>query len=106
MAVCYLKKLGWRILARNFRSRFGEIDIIAADGRSIVFIEVKYRKNDHKGTPLEAVSLYKQRRISHTALFYLHYAGVSGDRPCRFDVIGIDGNDRITHIKDAFSAFV
>ena len=69
MAVCYLKKLGWRILARNFRSRFGEIDIIAADGRSIVFIEVKYRKNDHKGTPLEAVSLYKQRRISHTALF-------------------------------------
>ncbi|MBR2122388.1 MAG: YraN family protein [Lachnospiraceae bacterium] len=106
MAVRYLQKLGWRILERNFRSRSGEIDIIAADGRSIVFVEVKFRKSNSSGTPLEAVSLYKQRRISNTALFYLYYARIPEERPCRFDVIGIDGSERITHIKDAFYACI
>lgn len=96
----YLEQQGYLILEYNYRCRLGEIDIIAQDGEYLVFCEVKYRQNRQKGSPLEAVNVKKQRTIYQCASYYLtvHQAA---DRPCRFDVIGIEGG-QITHIKDAF----
>ena len=96
----YLIAQNYQILERNYRIRSGEIDIIARDGTVLVFIEVKYRKNDESGNPLEAVDIRKQRKIIKVARYYL-YQKKYGDVPCRFDVIGICGS-HIEHIKDAF----
>ena len=98
----YLIAQNYQILERNYRIRSGEIDIIARDGTVLVFIEVKYRKNDESGNPLEAVDIRKQRKIITVARYYL-YQKKYGDVPCRFDVIGICGS-HIEHIKDAFWA--
>lgn len=98
----YLIAQNYQILERNYRIRSGEIDIIARDGTVLVFIEVKYRKNDESGNPLEAVDIRKQRKIIKVARYYL-YQKKYGDVPCRFDVIGICGS-HIEHIKDAFWA--
>ena len=98
----YLIAQNYQILERNYRIRSGEIDIIARDGTVLVFIEVKYRKDDESGNPLEAVDIRKQRKIIKVARYYL-YQKKYGDVPCRFDVIGICGS-HIEHIKDAFWA--
>ena len=98
----YLIAQNYQILERNYRIRSGEIDIIARDGTVLVFIEVKYRKNDESGNPLEAVDIRKQKKIIKVARYYL-YQKKYGDVPCRFDVIGICGS-HIEHIKDAFWA--
>ena len=98
----YLIAQNYQILERNYRIRSGEIDIIARDGTVMVFIEVKYRKNDESGNPLEAVDIRKQRKIIKVARYYL-YQKKYGNVPCRFDVIGICGS-HIEHIKDAFWA--
>ena len=96
-----LRKLGYRIVAAGYRSRFGEIDLIAKDGEYLVFCEVKYRSDGRKGSPLEAVGAGKQRTIFRCAMFYLaeHH---TEDVPCRFDVIGIEGAE-VVHIKNAFA---
>ena len=98
----YLIAQNYQILERNYRIQSGEIDIIARDGTVLVFIEVKYRKNDESGNPLEAVDIRKQKKIINVARYYL-YQKKYGDVPCRFDVIGICGS-HIEHIKDAFWA--
>ena len=98
----YLIAQNYQILESNYRIRSGEIDIIARDGTVLVFIEVKYRKNDESGNHLEAVDIRKQRKIIKVARYYL-YQKKYGDVPCRFDVIGICGS-HIEHIKDAFWA--
>ena len=98
----YLIAQNYQILERNYRIRSGEIDIIARDGTVLVFIEVKYRKNDESGNPLEAVDIRKQKKIINVARYYL-YQKKYGDVPCRFDVIGICGS-HIELIKDAFWA--
>lgn len=97
----YLEKKGYRILERNFYTRYGEIDIIARDGRYLVFLEVKYRRDAGEGHPLEAVDLRKQNKIRKTARFFLQRHGYRGDEPCRFDVIGILGGE-LVHVEDAF----
>lgn len=97
----YLKIQGYDILGVNFYSRFGELDLIARDGRYIVFVEVKYRTGIQKGYPLEAVTLTKRRRIIQAARYYLYRNRYPEDTPCRFDVIGILGEE-ITHVKGAF----
>lgn len=102
-AAVFLEKNGLVILARNFRSRYGEIDLIARDGRYFVFVEVKYRKNGESGGALAAVDRRKQRVISRVAEFYLYRFGLGENVPCRFDVVGIDG-DEITWIRNAFEA--
>lgn len=100
LAARYLNEQGLEVLEQNYRSRQGEIDLIARDGEYLVFIEVKYRKNDSLGFPEEAVAPRKQQRIARTAGYYLYRQGY-GDIPCRFDVIAILGN-RIRWIKHAF----
>lgn len=100
-AADYLEKQGFFVLQRNFSSKFGEIDLIARDGTYLVFVEVKYRATDRDGHPLEAVDRWKQRRICRTADFYCLRHGYGENTPCRFDVVGIIG-DEIIHIRDAF----
>ena len=99
----YIKQQGFLILEQNFYSRFGEIDIVAKDGRYLVFIEVKYRRNASCGTPLEAVNAKKQKRICRTASYFCMRHGYGETTPCRFDVIAMMGEDEIVHIKNAFT---
>lgn len=105
LAAEYLAGLGYEILEKNFFSHFGEIDLIARKGTALVFVEVKYRKNQSRGNPLEAVDWRKQKRICRTALYYLTRHGLSADIPCRFDVIAITGKgagEEFTHVRNAF----
>jgi putative endonuclease len=105
-AVAYLEKNGYRILARGFRFLRGEIDIIARDGKTIIFLEVKTRAGAGFGSPEEAVTASKQRRIRRMAEGFLMKGRIATDTPCRFDVIslrlGDDGVPEVRHIKDAF----
>lgn len=97
----YLKKQGYRILEQNFYCRQGEVDLIARDGKVLVFIEVKYRKTLHSGTPAEAVNRRKQQKIRQAARYYLYRKNYGEDIPCRFDVVSIAG-EKISVIRDAF----
>jgi len=105
MATAELWHRGYAILARRYRTRFGEIDIVAQDGQTVVIVEVKARRTDRFGTAAESVTPWKQRRLAAMALDYLSWVGRLED-PCRFDVVAIDGlgSDRISihHIKNAF----
>ncbi len=96
----YLTVRGYDILNKNYRNRFGEIDLIARDGKTLVFIEVKTRNNDSHGLPADAVGSRKQHRLCKVALSYISHNNIS-NQPCRFDVISIC-DDRIELIKDAF----
>jgi putative endonuclease len=107
LAVRELERRGYAILARRYRTRFGEIDIVAQDGESVVFVEVKARRTAAFGTAAEAVPSIKQRRIAAMALDYLAWADRLND-PCRFDVVAIDrmGTERpdVQVIQGAFLA--
>ncbi len=83
-----LQDRGYKILARNYRCRHGEIDIIAFEGGEYVFVEVKTRLTDEKGSALDAVTEAKQRKLARVAEQYLAERGLD-DRPCRFDVVAV-----------------
>ena len=104
LAVEFLQKQGYRILVRNFKSRLGEMDIIAADGEVICFIEVKTRTDSRLGTPFEAITPAKQRKLSQGALAYLKQNRLM-DAQARFDVVAVmktqDGH-KLEILKDAF----
>lgn len=105
-AVRYLKRLGYRIVARNYENRSGEIDVIALDDQTIVFVEVKTRRSDRKGHPLEAVDAPKQRQILKTAQIYLKERDLF-EQSVRYDIIGIlwpedRSEPEIQHLKSAF----
>lgn len=107
-AVRFLKSLGYRILARQMRNSFGEIDIIAEDGKVIVFVEVKTRSDESGGKPWEAVNQKRQERMTRAALAWLKKTRRL-DRSARFDVISILWPDvsqpaNITHFPRAFDA--
>ena len=100
IAAEYLRNNGYRIVEKNYKNRFGEIDIIAKDGNTVVFIEVKTRNTPSYGTPSSAVDSKKQQRIGKVALTYLTKKGLT-QHPVRFDVVSIcDG--KIEVIRDAF----
>jgi putative endonuclease len=104
MAARYLQKKGFRILFRNYRALGGEIDMIARDGSTLVFIEVKTKAHSGFGAPETWVNRKKQRQIGKIAQAYLHRRQLD-DEDCRFDVIGVEwsgGEWRIHHITDAF----
>lgn len=98
----YLKQKGYRVVASNFYSRYGEIDLIVRDREYLVFVEVKYRKTSRGGHPLETVDAGKQKRICRTADRFCCRYGYSEHTPCRFDVIGMTDQE-IVHIENAFS---
>ncbi|MCP3921941.1 MAG: YraN family protein [Desulfobacterales bacterium] len=104
LACKFLKKNGYKILERNYRSRYGEIDIIAKDSDFIVFVEVKARRSVRFGSPKEAVNQRKQYKISIVALDYLKKHKII-EQKSRFDVVSIktSGNkSEIEIIKNAF----
>jgi len=105
LAAAHLEKNGYRILARNYRTPIGEIDIIAQEGETLVFVEVKTRGTHRFGHPKEAVTARKQRKLSMAALYYLK--GTRNlHRKARFDVVSILPGPRegwkIEVIKNAF----
>ena len=107
-AVKYLMKHGVRIVARQYRNSFGEVDIIAQDGKVTVFVEVKTRTSTSDGQPFEAVDLRKQEKITRIALAWLKKHGRL-DQPARFDIISIlwpeeSGEPQIRHFRNAFEA--
>ena len=95
----YLILQGYEIIEYNFYSRIGEIDIVAKHNGYLVFVEVKYRENEEKGHPLEAIALKKQRSISKCAFYYMQKNKLH-DVPMRFDGVGILGN-KIQVIQNA-----
>lgn len=101
VAAKYLQDRGVRILERNYRNRRGEIDLIGQDGEYTVFFEVKYRKDDEKGSPAEAVNYTKQRTICRVADYYRMTHGMGEFSAIRYDVVAIEGSD-ITWYKNAF----
>ncbi len=105
-AALFLRKLGMKIIERNFRTPVGEIDIIARHKSWLVFVEVKTRRGTAFGTPQEAVGQRKQQQIIRTAHWYLQNHKCEKLQP-RFDVVAIlcqsDATLGITHVPDAFS---
>lgn len=102
LAIRYLQQNGLWILEHNFRTRFSELDVIAREEDTTVFVEVKYRRDTVKGHPLEAVGPAKQRNICRAADFYRMKHGIGEFEPMRFDVIAICGSE-ITWLKNAFT---
>lgn len=102
-AAAYLERRGYRILEHSYRSRAGEIDLIARDGEYLVFVEVKYRADNSCGSPLEAVDYRKQRKIIQVARFYLLTHGYGTETSCRFDVVAVCGKELVL-VQNAFGA--
>ncbi len=105
-AANFLRKLGYIIVARGHRDRIGEIDLVAVDGRTVVFIEVKTRTSQDAGHPADAVDENKQRKLTKLALAYLKRHDLL-ECTARFDVVAITWPDakskpKIEHFKSAF----
>jgi putative endonuclease len=102
----FLESKGFVALARNYRCKLGEIDLIMLDGAVLVFIEVRYRKSRGYGSAIDTIDARKQTRIRNTARHFLHTHQRFHDHCCRFDVLGIDvesaGRENFQWIPDAF----
>jgi putative endonuclease len=104
LACEHLRARGLKVLARNYRCRVGEIDVVADDGGTLVFVEVKERGDDSHGSAVEAVTALKRRRVVRAARIYAAVHGRS-DSPVRFDVLAIDWGPegpRVRHDAGAF----
>lgn len=104
-AARFLETRGLAILARNYRTRAGEIDLIARDGEYVVFVEVRARRSAAFGTPAETVGARKRARLASAAAHYLLTSTGTRPPPCRFDVVSISGTEpaaRVEWLRDAF----
>lgn len=101
MAASYLEEQGMKIVERNFRNRQGEIDLIGYHNGYLVFVEVKYRSSDGKGSALEAVDLRKMRQICKVADYYRYLHKLGSNTMIRYDVVAIQGEE-ISWIRNAF----
>jgi putative endonuclease len=107
-AATFLRKLGYIIVARGHRDRIGEIDLVAVDGRTVVFIEVKTRTSQDAGHPADAVDEDKQRQLTRLALAYMKRHDLL-ECSARFDVVAITWPDarskpKIEHFQNAFES--
>jgi putative endonuclease len=103
LAAAFLRRKGYDIIEQNYKTRIGEIDIIAMDGETLVFVEVKTRESLYYGRPFEAVNGHKRRKISNVAMLYLKR--LESVPPCRFDIVSIyhdNGRPEFELIQDAF----
>ncbi len=101
-----LQRYGLRVLARNYRCPAGEVDVVAEDGDTLVFVEVKTRRDVGRGLPQEAVTWRKQQKLGRTAMWYCHEHD-QGDRGCRFDVAAVVVvNGEIATVEHFPNAFV
>jgi len=98
----HLRGAGLRLLERNYRCRQGEIDLIMRDGDTVVFVEVRERRNGRFGSGADSIDFRKRQRLISAAQHYLQRQ--PRVPPCRFDVVSIDGNDDLTWITGAFDA--
>jgi putative endonuclease len=108
LAARHLESLGYRILERGRRLRAGELDLVALDGRTVVFVEVKTRRSADRGSPADAVDKHKQTRVARAAAAYLKRHRLL-NQPARFDVVAIlwpggDGEPELRHYRSAFEA--
>jgi putative endonuclease len=104
LAEALLRTRGYRILERNYRTRIGEIDLIARDGKTLVFVEVKSRRSMRFGSAKAAVTMAKRRKLTMVALQYLKSTAET-DAHARFDVVAIDQggeNPRLELVQNAF----
>ncbi len=99
-ACTYLKQHGLQLVEKNYRCRYGEIDLIMLDQTMLVVIEVRVRKNNLYGGALESITAKKQAKIIRTTEFYLIEKKIN--KPLRFDVVAITGNTDVNWIKNAF----
>jgi putative endonuclease len=104
IAAVALEARGYRVLARRYRTRAGEIDLVAQDGDTIVFVEVKARRSGEFGDPVEAVTRLKQHRVVAMAADYLARAGLA-ERPVRFDVVGVVMDGEASSVEVHVDAF-
>jgi putative endonuclease len=107
IACAELQQRGYAILERRYRTRYGEIDIVARDGDVTVFVEVKTRDGNDFGDGAEAVTPWKQRRVAKMAVDFLVRHRLH-DRPCRFDVVAVDvsgGTTKVEVYTHAFDGF-
>lgn len=106
LAEVHLKRLGYRIVERNYRCPLGEVDRIAVQGKTLVFLEVKARRTPDFGGPLEAVDRRKRRKLTRLAQYYVAQKGLY-DTPLRFDVVGVyygGVEPRVEVLANAFEA--
>ena len=105
LAARFLERQGLAVLARNFRCRGGELDLVCREAKTLVFVEVRLRRNAAYGGAAESITTRKQQRVVLAARHYLatHGAASPADRPCRFDCVLLDG-EKIDWLRDAFAA--
>lgn len=103
MAIRFLQEKGWTLVAKNYRHRRGEIDLVMRDGDTLVFVEVKLRRNANFGHPETFVDQAQSERIAGAADHYVHAADWEGN--IRFDIVAITLQPQVTiaHFEDAFS---
>ena len=106
MAARYLRKQGFKVIARQYRSPLGELDLVALDGPCVVFVEVKTRRSRDAGHPVEAVDRHKQTQLTRVALAFLKQKRLL-EQPARFDIVAIvwpadSAEPEITHYRNAF----
>lgn len=105
LAATYLKRLGYVLVAQNYRGAGGELDIICRDGDTMVFVEVKTRSSSRYGGAAWAVPPAKRQQVAKVARHYLVANDLDGQVPCRFDVVLVDAASepyQVTHIPAAF----
>ena len=108
VAARFLRQIGYKIVAQGHRNKFGELDLIALDGRTVVFVEVKTRSSHDAGHPTEAITQEKQQRLTKLALHYLKHHHLL-EQPARYDVIALTWPEpttqpEIQHYLNAFPA--
>jgi putative endonuclease len=102
LAARFLVDQGLEILARNYRTRLGEIDVVAREGSTLVFVEVRLRSDPRYGGAAASIDAAKRSRIEAAARHYL--ARLKREPPCRFDVVTLDGDNRTAWLRGAFEA--
>lgn len=102
LACVYLQSQNVVILDRNYRCRRGEIDVVAREAETLIFLEVRFRKSNRYGGAAASITKRKQLRTILAAQRYLQQKGLT-NMPCRFDVVAIDGNNSVNWIKHAYS---
>jgi putative endonuclease len=104
----HLCERGLEVLARNWRCREGELDLVMLEGDTVVFVEVRYRLHSQWGGALGSIDERKQARIVRAAERYLLQTPAWGNYPCRFDIVAIEGHDPLspglTWLQDAFAS--
>ncbi|MBA1377952.1 YraN family protein [Pseudomonas brassicacearum] len=104
-ALAHLQQHGLRLVAQNWLCKRGELDLVMLDGDTVVFVEVRYRKNTQWGGALASIDERKRRKLVFAAQYFLQSESRWADHPCRFDVVAIDSSvDQLNWLQNAFDS--